>query len=205
MQRISHTKLSFNVAFFCVFFLTSKVFSQTIPLQGSPFIKHYSYKDYGGTHQVWCTLQDKRGVMYFGDNGGILEFDGSTWRQIQTPKRTCVRSMCSDSIGTIYIGSINEFGFLTPNNVGEMQYISLSDSLPESERNFQNVWKTHCTSEGVYFVSPKFVFRYSNKKLTTIDVNLTTWFAENINDGLYLIDAQRGMCFLQDTVVVPLP
>ncbi len=102
MQRISHTKLSFNVAFF----LTSKVFSQTIPLQGSLFIKHYSYKDYGGTHQVWCTLQDKRGVMYFGDNGGILEFDGSTWRQIQTPKRTCVRSMCSDSIGTIYIGSV---------------------------------------------------------------------------------------------------
>jgi len=205
MQRISHAKLLFCLAFFCAFFSTAEGFSQTYPLQGSPLIQHYFYKDYGGSNQVWCALQDKRGVMYFGDNGGILEFDGSTWRHIQMPKRTTVRSMCADSNGTIYVGSVNEFGFLAPNNVGEMQYVSLSDSLPEDERNFQNVWKTHCTSEGVYFVSPKFVFRYSNKKLTTINVNLTTWFAEKINDGLYLIDAQYGMCFLQNTVVVPLP
>ena len=38
-------------------------------------------------------VQDKRGVMYFCNNNGILEYDGNYWRTIETANITMGRSI----------------------------------------------------------------------------------------------------------------
>jgi len=60
--------------------------SQEIKETGRPFITNYAPKLYDGNPQNWCIAQDLRGVMYFGNSDGILEYDGINWRLIKTPK-----------------------------------------------------------------------------------------------------------------------
>ena len=55
-------------------------------------IRNYSPREYNASPQNWAIVQDKRGVMYFGNNKGkgkgILEYDGVKWRLIGTPNET---------------------------------------------------------------------------------------------------------------------
>lgn len=184
-------------------FLANNLFAKSVVEQGIPFMHHYTYKDYNGSPQVWCAIQDQRGIMYFGDNGGVLEFDGCTWQHINTPKVSVVRSMDIDSAGIVYVGANNEFGYLEPNKLGKTQYISLSDKLPENERKFQNVWKTFTTTEGVYYFTLNQIFRYHNNKITTIKADLLSWYAYKIDDTIYVIVKDKGICTILDSTLVP--
>ena len=49
---------------------------------GKPFLINYSTKVYQANEQNWATIQDKRGVMYFGNTDGVLEYDGNEWALI---------------------------------------------------------------------------------------------------------------------------
>ena len=51
--------------------------------EGRPFIRAYQPLEIGGGSQTWCIVQDRRGVLYFGTNAAVLEFDGVSWRRIQ--------------------------------------------------------------------------------------------------------------------------
>ncbi len=63
--------------------------------------------------------------MYVGNNDGILEYDGSTWRFIGTEKSTAIRSLAINKKGTIYVGAVGEIGYLEPDSSGNLKYISL--------------------------------------------------------------------------------
>ena len=51
---------------------------------GLPFIKWFSPQEYGGQQQVFSFAQDNRGILYAGHGGGLLEYDGTSWRPIAT-------------------------------------------------------------------------------------------------------------------------
>jgi hypothetical protein len=51
---------------------------------GIPFIQNYAPKDYHADSQNWAIVQDRRGIMYFGNSDGVLEYDGVSWRLIET-------------------------------------------------------------------------------------------------------------------------
>ncbi|UCH97950.1 MAG: hypothetical protein JSV88_14140, partial [Candidatus Aminicenantes bacterium] len=126
------------------------------------------------THpQNWCIGQDKRGVIYVANIGeGVLEYDGGSWRRIEVPNDE-VRSIAVDDNGTIYIGGVNEFGFLAPDFKGTLQYKSLVNHLKDHQKNFAHVWRIHATKEGVYFRTSNYLFRW-NTRQKKIDV----WQAE---------------------------
>src|SRR5262247_843196 len=50
--------------------------------EGRPLIRAYQPIEIGGGGQTWCIVQDRRGVLYFGANSAVLEFDGASWRRI---------------------------------------------------------------------------------------------------------------------------
>lgn len=68
---------------------------------GRPFIRNYPPKEYGALPQNWAIMQDLRGVMYFGNWNGVLEYDGATWRLISTPNKSGVRSFAMDEHGRV--------------------------------------------------------------------------------------------------------
>jgi hypothetical protein len=51
--------------------------------KGLPFITNYSPKSYKAFPQVWSVLEDESGIMYFGTQNDLLEYDGVKWRKIK--------------------------------------------------------------------------------------------------------------------------
>ncbi|KAB2879973.1 ATP-binding protein [bacterium] len=127
---------------------------------GRPFQRNYTTKDYNTGTQNWSIVQDHRGVMYFGNNEGVLEYDGVSWRLIVIPNHTVVRSLAIDTTGRIYVGAKGDFGFLSPDSIGQLQFVSMLDKVPQSYREFSDVWDIWPTPEGIYFNAYKYVFRW---------------------------------------------
>jgi len=134
---------------------------------GSPFIKNYFPVDYNGNAQNWDVVQDSRGVTYFASTGAyILQFDGINWKKCGfSPNNSTIRSLAIDKNDTVYVGSVDEFGYLEPDKDGEMAYVSLVNKLKKEDRNFYDVWHVYSTSHGVYFFTMSKIFRYFEGKL----------------------------------------
>ena len=146
---------------------TLTVLAQESSEVGLPFLHNYSTEEYDASYQNWAIVQDKRGVMYFGNNTGVLEYDGVSWRRIQTEDQSVVRSLAIDQAGVIYVGGTSEFGYLAPDALGQLHYVSLLDQVPEAERDFIDVWDTRVTSTSVYFQTNKYLFRWSGQQMKT--------------------------------------
>src|SRR4051812_33772747 len=85
----------------------------------------YGAEQYGATPQNWAIAQDNRGIMYFGNTDGVLEFDGFTWRFIKA--NGGVRALAVSRAGTVYVGGAgNDFGYLKPDSRGLLQFVSLA-------------------------------------------------------------------------------
>ena len=76
---------------------------QASPIPFSPIVRNYSVSDYNAGIQNWAIAQDERGVMYFGNNSGLLEFDGSAWRLYELPTKGIVRAIYISEDGKIYV------------------------------------------------------------------------------------------------------
>ena len=139
--------------------------AQDLPQQGFLPITNFSQQDYDALAQNWDITQDKRGVMYFGNNNSVLEFDGVSWRKINVTNGSVVKSIDVDANGRIYVGALNEFGYLSPDSVGQMVYISLSERLDPEYSNFNEIWTTHVTNQGVIFQAWDYLFLYKDDSI----------------------------------------
>src|SRR5580704_12575137 len=106
------------------------------PETGTYVFQHYSAKQYGASPQNWDIAQDRRGVMYFANLDGLLEFDGNFWRLLRLPGKSFVRSVNVDSRGTVYVGGVGEFGLLKPDATGTLVFVSLTGRIPKQDRGF---------------------------------------------------------------------
>ncbi len=132
---------------------------------GNFFVKSYLPKEYQAATQNWDIVQDSSGMMYFANNEGVLQFDGTYWRVFPTTNKSTVRAVAIDKQGIIYAGGINEFGYLQPNETGKLEYVSISAKLSKEDKKFGDVWRTVSTHEGVYFQSANSLFRWANGKI----------------------------------------
>ncbi|MEL6649388.1 MAG: ATP-binding protein [Bacteroidota bacterium] len=106
---------------------------------GNPYIRNYLPREYQASSANYAAVQDARGIMYFGNFRGVLEYDGASWRLIELPDQVAVRSLAADSTGTVYVGGPGEFGYLAPDSTGLVQYVSLSERLPNQFRDLVQV------------------------------------------------------------------
>lgn len=126
---------------------------------GQPVIRNYAPSEYGAFAQNWSIAQDGRGVMYFANTGGVLEYDGAFWRLIAVPNEVA-RSVSSDARGHVFVGGVGDLGYLAPDSTGAMQFVSLLDDLPSSNRSFTDIWSIRTTGDSVYFQSLPYVFLF---------------------------------------------
>ena len=75
-------------------------------------------------------------------NKGLLEFDGKTWNLFRLPNHTIVRSLAFGQEGRLYLGSQDDFGYLTATSDWGITYHSLVHLIPESLRSFEDVWES---------------------------------------------------------------
>jgi signal transduction histidine kinase/ligand-binding sensor domain-containing protein len=161
---------------------------------GRPFIRNYSPKEYGASTQNWAILQDQRGVMYFGNGVGLLEYDGVSWRLLTMPNQSLVRSLAMDQNGRIYVGAVGDFGYLAPSRTGgNMQFVSLLDRVPPEEREFADVWRIHVTSQGVYFRMQNRLFRWADNRMQAWKPATRFHLSFVVRDQLYVRQWEVGL------------
>jgi hypothetical protein len=68
--------------------LSSFVYSQDLP----PIVK-YNSSTYNAGNQNWMISQDENQYIYFANNEGLLEFNGSNWELYKSPNETIIRSV----------------------------------------------------------------------------------------------------------------
>jgi signal transduction histidine kinase len=197
----SSMKTCFWLVLICLAFIADDVYTQTFTKQGVPYIKNYTSTELnGGGPQIFCVVQDKRGMIYIGDCSGIIEFNGREWKRIPNNNNSIVRAMAADSIGVIYIGTSGDFGYLQPNSKGEMGFISLAQPVIDKSIKFQDIWKVVTTTHGVYFFANKYIFKYYGKKISVIPVNFLVQDAYFLNNKLYL-PTKDGLCLFNDSTL----
>ena len=143
-----------------VFITATPLFASLRPETGAFVFQNYSAKAYNANPQNWTIAEDSRGVMYFGNNDGILEFDGVFWRLIHVTYGNSVRSLAVDARGRVYVGGRGVFGYLAPDEHGDTQFVPIK--VPKADQDFLDVWNVLPTSSGVYFGTRFKIFFYSN-------------------------------------------
>ena len=104
--------------------------------KGLPFIQHYAPRNYGAHPENRAICQDQRGVLYVGNQHGVLEYDGSTWHLIPVQGQV-VRAVAADTAGRVYVGSETDIGFLEHASSGQTEYKSLKKYLTASSKRPQ--------------------------------------------------------------------
>ncbi|WP_375559708.1 SpoIIE family protein phosphatase [Bernardetia sp. OM2101] len=178
----------------------TKTYAQTdIGFDAMPFTRLYSPKEYQAGIVNMSVKIDNRGIIYFANTKGVLQFDGKNWRTIEVPKVSYIRTLDIDEKNTVFIGAVNQIGKLESDSTGKLEFISFMDLLDSADRNFGEVWKVKSTPQGAFFSTDKYIFRYQNGKVDK-------WTAEGkyfysiyyVNDELYALDRGFGLRKLED-------
>ncbi len=125
---------------------------------GFKYIRNHTPRDYKHPPQNWSIIQDKKGIVYVANQGGILNYNGVYWEEVVVPN-VIARSVAMDDTGTVYVGGNNEIGFLDSDSKGDLHYVSLLNSGDEQQPNFARVMRMHPTRDGIYCRTSKFIFR----------------------------------------------
>ncbi|OIV40266.1 triple tyrosine motif-containing protein [Flavobacterium johnsoniae] len=171
---------------------------------GVPFITNYNPKTYKAASENWDVLQNSKGMMFFANHFGILQFDGVRWNIVTQPEnRSMVRSMAIDKNDKIYVGAQGDFGFTTQLPNGQYQYTSLVKLLPNSEQNFGDVVHTVIRSNDIVFFSYEGIFIYKNNKIKVLrsKANFEEFF--EVNKEIYVLDNTKGLLQLKNDALVP--
>lgn len=130
-----------------------------------PSVINFSPKVYNGANKNWSIDADENGIIYIGNDKGLIEFDGVDWHLSKLPSKGIVRSVGVASTREIYTGGTEEFGKWERDLSGKLKYSSLSSKINFKEIQNSDFWKTFVTKEGVYFQSFSGIFFYDYKSV----------------------------------------
>ena len=178
--------------------------SQFVKNVGIPFIVNYLPETYKASDQNWSILQDERGIMYFGNTLGVLEFDGITWELIKLPNSQAVRSILENENGTVYVGGINELGYLKEDTLGIIKYVSLMNLIPNKYKNFGDVWSINNYKGNIIFRTYHYLFLYKNYKIRTIEAKNLIYTSSIIDQSFYISEDNSGINKLSGDSLKPI-
>lgn len=161
---------------------------------GVPSIQNFPRSQYNAGTQNWCVEQGSNGVMYFGNNDGLLRYDGHFWELYSVPNGSNVRVLhFSENKQQLFAGAYNEFGYFTNDSIGQLVYVSLLPLIPEEYRNFGDVWKIFEGPWGIVFQSFEGLFFYNNGKIEVVQPRSSFHFSYYVNGVLYVFDRDNGL------------
>lgn len=184
-------------------FLVTLIANSQIKKVGVPFITNYTSKAYKAASENCDVIQDSKGMMFFANHFGVLQFDGVRWNIVVQPtNKSMVRSLTIDNNNRIYIGAQGEIGYAEQQVNGQYHYTSLLKLIPENARNFGEVIHTIIRDDEVIFFSREKIFVYKNNciKILWSDTNFNDFF-ENNND-VYVSDNKKGLFILKNDCLV---
>jgi len=165
----------------------------------TPVIINYTRTDYNASTQNWSITQDSEHIMWFGNNGRAMWFDGDEWGHVYIPNSSIVRSLLTSSDGKVYAGAFADFGEIVKNEAGSYSFHSWVDKVPEKYRNFTDLWDIHELNNTLYFhcYERMFVFR-DGEFVRVIEPPQMFRFSFVSNGRLYVQEENIGLKVLMD-------
>jgi AraC family chitin signaling transcriptional activator len=186
------------------------LFSLFSSAQQLPPIVKYTKDIYKAGIQNWMISQDNQRFMYFANNEGLLEFNGSKWTLYPSPNETIIRSVkCIQN--KIYTGAFMEFGYWQRADNGELFYTSLSKTIKSKINDDEQFWGILPFDDWILFQSLERIYAYNTKtKLFTIiepksTINKSFKTSNGIYfqtlNGLFEIDQGKSKLFLSNDLI----
>ncbi len=137
---------------------------------GLPLMTTYGPSDYHASNQNFDVLIGDDRKIYFANHQGILVFDGINWTHLSLPNEAPVYALKKAEDGTIYVGGVNEFGYLSHEPNGELKYISLYERIEKGTLDSFTSY-VFCSGDQIIFSAFKKTVLYNQltRELTTID------------------------------------
>ena len=150
--------------------------------RGRPFIRVFTYEDAGTYGHSFNLQQDSRGIIYASNEFGLLEFDGANWRLYQHPDRKYLVSICPTDSDRIYTGFNTECGYVEFSGQGP-EFVSLSNSIPDSLKPMLSPWRIHDTPHGLLYQSRGSILYMDPNDLS------------NINHPFFIVAKENDLIF----------
>lgn len=158
-----------------------------------PKIRNFTNKTYQGGLQNWGATQDANGAIYFGNNEGLLIFNGSNWDRYQLPNQTIIRSLQFDSRKRLFVGGQDEIGYFQPMANGELQFYSLKSRIPEKDRNFADIWKVVRHQDEFFFLEHNRIYHFKDEVVQAYTSDTEWLFLGEVNGRVIAQDKAKGL------------
>ncbi len=202
MNLIKHNILLIILFFTSASFCQNEYYDYRNATQ--PFSTYFNPKQYNASASNWSIAQDKRGIMYFGNSQGLLEYDGTTWREIKIPLSALVRTIAIAENGKIFITASSDFGYLEPDSIGLLKFISLKKQLDKVRKIDKEFWDVAVNSKGVFFKTPDEIIRWDGKDFKIWD-SVDAYRLYKIGDDIYSRNQGKGLMKIDGDSIYVIP
>ncbi|WKV13515.1 sensor histidine kinase [Marivirga harenae] len=146
-------------------------------------------------------VTDEDGIVYFGNENGLLEFDGTHWQLYKTPNFTPVTylKIIEDKI---YTFGNEDLGYFQRSSSGNLIYHSLNDKRPD-DKEIPFVWNILQKNGSTYFSLDSSLLKWDGEILSRINLgaSITSYkVKDDILISIYGKD-QGGLALLEDDTI----
>ncbi|HYG01163.1 MAG TPA: ATP-binding protein [Chryseosolibacter sp.] len=174
--------------------------------EGLPFITNYPPSVYQQGPQNFAVIQDQQGFLYFGNTNGVIRYDGHRWELYQVTNKSEVHSLAVDPNGRVYVGGQGDFGYLDNDPVtGHLHYVSMLPLLPDSLRNFNDVWNIYADGSKVIFRSTAGIYVFRDGRIKAISFPNTTHRSFFVYGELFVREDGYGLRKMVNDSLVAIP
>jgi len=170
----------------------------------NPIVRNFFKENYKAGTQNWAIAQDEQNRMYFANNTGLLQYDGSTWNTIPLKSETSIRSLLHTKDGRIYISTFNDFGYFKKQN-NQLIYTSLAQKLDINRQESNALYNIIQGDKRIYFQGEKNIFEYNGNIIDKISFHSKIDASAYVNNVLMLTSEKSGAFMLNGKQFMRLP
>lgn len=180
--------------------------------QELPPIMKFSPTTYKAGNQNWMISQDKNKFLFFANNEGLLEHNGTDWLLYPTPNETIIRSVkvIQDKI---YTGCYMDFGYWKRASNGILEYTSLTPKIKSKILDDEQFWNILEFGKWVVFQSLNQIFIYNTQtenfqivnpknpifKAYVVDKSI---YFQTVSNGLFEIENGKSKLVSKETFFI---
>ena len=161
--------------------------------------QNYLPSTYHGAASNWDIVQHADGRLYVANSKGVMAYDGQSWRMFPVANGSFVRALHADSATQrVYVGAVDELGYLAPDSLGHMQYHSLRDMLPDSLGRIGDVWDVAAYKESIVFQTSYHLLIWEQGSFTVWEAGSSIFRLFSVRNELYFFQPNLGLYRWQD-------
>lgn len=190
-------KNNLRLFFALLFFVPQFIYTQNFD------VINFEKQDYHAASQNWSIADDTNGFIYVGNNMGLLEFDGISWKLYPSPNGSVIRAVNIDKNNRIYTGGYRELGYWERKNDGVIEYNSLSAKVEDKFTTNEEFWNIFITDSSVFFHSFSSIYVYKQNEFNVIKPGSFISYVNVIENEFIFSIKNKGLFKITNNNYVP--